>query len=102
MQDPEKVIKITRIETRVVMLKLKYGTDVGDSVDDLIRKSIGNEPFGHEHEHHRSDVEKLRARLVKAGFLPAEFAMQESEADKLKANFKADKEAKRFKGVLDL
>jgi hypothetical protein len=106
--DPAKVMHVTRVETRVVMLKLKYGMDVGDKVDTLIRKLIENKGTGGEYTEqeikHRTQAEELRAALVNAGFLPgdeaggAEEQLQEVTAEgesDAKAAHKAKNAAKR-------
>ena len=83
---------VTRVETRVVMLKLKYGMEIGDTVDTLIRKLIeGKEDFTPLEEKHKEAATKLRVALVTAGFLPGEdeaveevTAEGESEAKKVR------------------
>ena len=58
-QDPEKVMHVTRVETRVVMLKLKYGMEVGDKVDTIINKLVedsAENPLTAEEEKHRLEI----------------------------------------------
>ena len=98
---------MTRVETRVVMLKLKYGMEVGDKVDSIIRKLIERNPenpLTADEERHRDVAEGLRLALVKAGFLPdQDEEVQEVQADDcaaatndIKAKFKEEKKAKKL------
>ena len=49
---------VTKVETRVVMLKLMYGMEIGEKVDQLIRKLLPETITGDEDRTMTSDEEQ--------------------------------------------
>jgi len=98
-QNPQNAIEISRVEIRLVMLKLKYGTEVGEKVDNMINVLVNGLPRDDNMERHKDEVERLRKQLVLTGFIQDEGSPKEpelSEVDKLKQQHKTTQAEKKF------
>merc|ERR1712086_454283 len=78
-QNPQNAIEISRVEIRLVMLKLKYGTEVGEKVDNMINVLVNGLPRDDNMERHKDEVERLRKQLVLTGFIQDEGSPKEPE-----------------------
>lgn len=96
---PQKIMKVTKVETRVVMLKMKYGMEVANKVDQIIMQATESNEVSDEYD--EALVNSLMKVLVDAGFIEPRGdkgeVIDECEAEtaKIKDKFKAKKEEKR-------
>jgi len=95
--DPETAMEISRVEIRLVMLKLKYGMDVGETVDVLINKLMTGEDIPPELAKHKKSAGKLKKQLQLTGFIAGPDIDEVSEADKLKQQFRSEQAINRAK-----
>jgi len=95
--DPETAMEISRVEIRLVMLKLKYGMDVGETVDVLINKLMTGEDIPPELAKHKKSAGKLKKQLQLTGFIAGPDVDEVSEADKLKQEFRSEQAINRAK-----
>jgi len=99
---PQKVMKVTKVETRVVMLKLKYGMDVASKVDEVIMRATENNEVSDEDKKYDEElVQGLIKALVQAGFIEKkadnteDIDECEAETAKIKDKHRAKNEEKR-------